>query len=63
VSHVDIGTDDPELFLEELYVVGNRYACAAHLFWGYWAIIQVRTLTFGRSVDPPDSELIPAHLI
>ena len=29
------------LFLEELYVVANRYACAAHLFWGYWAIIQV----------------------
>jgi thiamine kinase-like enzyme len=36
------GTEDPELFLEELYVVANRYACAAHLFWGYWAIIQVR---------------------
>lgn len=54
-QHVDTGTDDPELFLEEFYVVGNRYACAAHLFWGYWAIIQARTLTFGRSVDPPDS--------
>ncbi len=22
-------------------MVGNHYACAAHLFWGYWAIIQV----------------------
>lgn len=31
-----------EEFLEGLYVWVNRYACAAHLFWGYWAVIQAR---------------------
>jgi len=29
-------------FLEGLYIWVNRYACAAHLFWGYWAIIQAK---------------------
>lgn len=48
---VETGADDDDgdggLFLEELFVVANRYACAAHLFWGYWAVIQVRWLMDG----------------
>ena len=36
------GTEDQDLFYEELYTYVNRYACAAHLFWGHWAIIQAR---------------------
>lgn len=31
-----------DAFLDEFYVVVNRYAAAAHLFWGFWAIIQAR---------------------
>jgi len=49
------GTDDEELFYEEIYWCVNRYACAAHLFWGHWAIIQARYspiefdfLTYGK---------------
>jgi hypothetical protein len=33
---------DMDQFLEELYVLVNRYACAAQLFWGHWAIIQAK---------------------
>ena len=40
-GQVDLVVDE-DAFLEEFYVVVNRYACAAHLFWGHWAIIQVR---------------------
>lgn len=38
--YVCVSGGDLDAFLEELYVVVNRYACAAHLFWGHWAIIQ-----------------------
>lgn len=46
--------EDENLFMEELCVLANRYACAAHLFWGYWAIIQVwsgNRLTRGFCLD------------
>ena len=33
---------EEEAFLEGMYVWVNRYACAAHLFWGYWAVIQAK---------------------
>lgn len=35
-------SSEGDAFLEEFYVVVNRYACASHLFWGHWAIIQAR---------------------
>jgi ethanolamine kinase len=33
---------EEEEFVQGLYVWVNRYACAAHLFWGYWAVIQAK---------------------
>ena len=31
-----------ETYLNKLYVEANRYALAAHLFWGVWGVIQAR---------------------
>jgi len=36
------GEEEEKEFWEGLYVWVNRYACAAHLFWGYWAVIQAK---------------------
>ena len=42
-THTQIQKDEEnETFLEDMYTYTNRYACAAHLFWGYWAIIQAK---------------------